>query len=77
MVSSGGSEVGAAKLTGEIMSIVSRVPDVVKSMTGVDISKVKTKTNFLRYQTNQQLYQIKLTKKLYFIFMFQSIQAAY
>ncbi|EEB17629.1 Flotillin-1, putative [Pediculus humanus corporis] len=39
MVSSGGSEVGAAKLTGEIMSIVSRVPDVVKSMTGVDISK--------------------------------------
>ncbi|KAK6627233.1 flocculin flo1 [Polyplax serrata] len=39
MVSSGGGEVGAAKLTGEIMSIVSRVPDVVKTMTGVDISK--------------------------------------
>lgn len=40
MVSSGNSEVGAAKLTGEIMSIVSRVPEVVKSMTGVDIVKV-------------------------------------
>lgn len=40
MVSSGQGEIGAAKLTGEVLSIVSRVPEVVKNLTGVDIIKV-------------------------------------
>nr|CAI5850660.1 unnamed protein product [Callosobruchus analis] len=40
MVSSGNGEVGAAKLTGEVLDIVNRVPLLVKSMTGVDISRV-------------------------------------
>jgi flotillin len=40
MVSSGQGEIGAAKLTGEVLSIVSKVPEVVKSLTGVDIVKV-------------------------------------
>ncbi|XP_021921526.1 flotillin-1-like [Zootermopsis nevadensis] len=39
MVSSGQGEIGAAKLTGEVLSIVSRVPEVVKNLTGVDIIK--------------------------------------
>nr|CAH7763336.1 unnamed protein product [Callosobruchus chinensis] len=39
MVSSGNAEVGAAKLTGEVLDIVNRVPLLVKSMTGVDISR--------------------------------------
>lgn len=39
MVSSGQSEIGAAKLTSEVLSIVTRVPDLVKTMTGVDILK--------------------------------------
>ncbi|CAH1276311.1 unnamed protein product [Diabrotica balteata] len=39
MVSTGTGEVGAAKLTGEILDIVNKVPMLVKSMTGVDISK--------------------------------------
>ncbi|XP_039286171.1 flotillin-1 isoform X3 [Nilaparvata lugens] len=39
MVSSGGGEVGAAKLTGEVLDIVAKVPDLVKSMTGVNIMK--------------------------------------
>ncbi|VEN34406.1 unnamed protein product, partial [Callosobruchus maculatus] len=39
MVSSGNGEVGAAKLTGEVLDIVNRVPLLVKSMTGVDISR--------------------------------------
>ncbi|XP_033611217.1 flotillin-1 isoform X1 [Cryptotermes secundus] len=39
MVSSGQGDVGAAKLTGEVLSIVSKVPEVVKSLTGVDIAK--------------------------------------
>lgn len=40
MVSSGQSELGAAKLTGEVMEIITRVPSMVKNMTGVDVTKV-------------------------------------
>lgn len=40
MVSTGSGEVGAAKLTGEVLDIVTRVPLLVKNMTGVDITKV-------------------------------------
>lgn len=40
MVSCGNGELGAAKLTGEILTIVARVPEMVKSLTGVDILKV-------------------------------------
>ncbi|MCL4139103.1 UNVERIFIED_CONTAM: hypothetical protein GTU68_045862 [Idotea baltica] len=39
MVSSGNSEVGAAKLTGEVMDIITKVPNMVKTLTGVDVSK--------------------------------------
>ncbi|XP_071444712.1 flotillin-1 isoform X2 [Hetaerina americana] len=39
MVSSGNGPVGAAKLTGEVLDIVSRVPEVVRNLTGVDIIK--------------------------------------
>lgn len=41
MVSCGGGEVGAAKLTGEVLSIVQCIPELVKGVTGVDISKAK------------------------------------
>lgn len=41
MVSCGNGELGAAKLTGEILTIVARVPEMVKSLTGVDILKHK------------------------------------
>lgn len=40
MVSCGSGEVGAAKLTGEVLNIVQRMPEVVRNLTGVDISKV-------------------------------------
>lgn len=39
MVSSGGSEVGAAKLTGEVLEIMSRLPSTVEKLTGVSISQ--------------------------------------
>jgi len=39
MVSCGSGEVGAAKLTDEVFGIVSKVPELVKGMTGVDITK--------------------------------------
>lgn len=40
MVSSGAGEVGAAKITGEVLDIVTKVPEMVKNVTGVDIMKV-------------------------------------
>ncbi|KAJ8939114.1 hypothetical protein NQ318_005934 [Aromia moschata] len=39
MVSTGTGDVGAAKLTSEVLNIVTSVPQLVKTMTGVDISK--------------------------------------
>lgn len=41
MVSSGAGEVGASKLSGEVLDIMTRVPDVVEKLTGVSISQVK------------------------------------
>lgn len=40
MVSSGTGDVGAAKLTGEVLTIVARIPELVKQMTNIDISRV-------------------------------------
>ncbi|KAM8871270.1 flotillin-1b isoform 3-T3 [Spinachia spinachia] len=40
MVSSGGAEVGAAKLTGEVLDIMTRLPAAVEKLTGVRISQV-------------------------------------
>lgn len=39
MVSSGQGDIGAAKLTGEVLQIVTKVPEMVKNITGVDIMK--------------------------------------
>lgn len=40
MVSSGGGEVGAAKLSGEVLDIMTRVPEAVEKLTGVSITQV-------------------------------------
>ncbi|KAM9807204.1 flotillin-1b isoform 4-T7 [Syngnathus typhle] len=42
MVSSGGADVGAAKLAGEVLEIMTRVPSAVEKLTGVDISQQVT-----------------------------------
>lgn len=42
MVSSGGSEVGAAKLAGEVLDIMTRLPNAVEKLTGVQISQVRS-----------------------------------
>jgi flotillin len=39
LVSTGKGDIGAAKLTGEILEIVERLPKVVETMTGIDIGK--------------------------------------
>ena len=41
MIASGAGDIGAARLTEEIMGIVTKVPEMVKTMTGVDVLKVK------------------------------------
>lgn len=44
MISSGKSEIGASKLTGEVLDIIAKVPQVVSQLTGVNITHV---SNFL------------------------------
>lgn len=39
MVSSNG-DIGASKLTGEVLHIMTQMPEMVKAMSGIDISKV-------------------------------------
>uniref|UniRef100_A0A8C4DLB1 Flotillin n=1 Tax=Dicentrarchus labrax TaxID=13489 RepID=A0A8C4DLB1_DICLA len=41
MISSGGSEVGAAKLAGEVLEIMTRLPSAVEKLTGINISQVR------------------------------------
>uniref|UniRef100_A0A3B3B571 Flotillin n=1 Tax=Oryzias melastigma TaxID=30732 RepID=A0A3B3B571_ORYME len=40
MVSSGAGEIGAAKLSGEVLDIMTRLPEAVEKLTGVNISQV-------------------------------------
>uniref|UniRef100_A0A182K2I2 Band 7 domain-containing protein n=1 Tax=Anopheles christyi TaxID=43041 RepID=A0A182K2I2_9DIPT len=47
MVSSGNGEVGAVKLTGEVLQIVNKIPELVKSITGVDISRVNQNHKYI------------------------------
>lgn len=39
MVASGDGEIGAAKLTGEVLDIMAKVPTLVKSLTGIDMAQ--------------------------------------
>ncbi len=39
MVTANG-ETGAARLTGEVLEIMTKMPELVKSLTGVDVAKV-------------------------------------
>ena len=40
MVSSGKGDVGPAKITGEVLDIMEKIPRVVENLTGINISKV-------------------------------------
>ena len=42
MVSSGKGDIGAHKLTNEIMSIMEKLPLVVENLTGINIARVRT-----------------------------------
>ena len=41
MVSSGSSDVGASKITQELLDIVIKMPEAMEKLTGVDITKVR------------------------------------
>ena len=41
LVAGPNGEVGAAKLTGEVLEIVRKLPKVIEEITGVDMSKVR------------------------------------
>ena len=43
MVSSGDSDIGAAKVTGEVLAIAGSILDMVQKTTGVDIVKKEIK----------------------------------
>lgn len=45
MVSSGNGEIGAAKIAEEVLTIATKVPDLVKTMTGIDVAKVTARSN--------------------------------
>ena len=46
MISSGEGDVGAAKLTGEVIDVIAKLPEMIQGLTGIDISKVmKVKSN--------------------------------
>lgn len=47
MVSCGSGDIGAAKLTNEVFQIVNKVPELVKSITGVDIARVRPNSEFI------------------------------
>lgn len=49
MVSSGAGEVGAAKLSGEVLDIMTRLPDTVEKLTGVSISQVTCRRGVIRW----------------------------
>lgn len=40
MVSDGKNDIGAAKLTNEVLDIITKVPQVVSKLTGVNITNV-------------------------------------
>merc|ERR1712126_324703 len=42
MVADSNGEIGAARLTEEVLSIMTRVPEVINNMTGVDIKSTMT-----------------------------------
>lgn len=50
MVSSGGGEIGAAKLTGEVLDIMTKLPETIEKLTGISISQVKTAFQIIQIQ---------------------------
>lgn len=51
MVSSGKGDVGVSKLTGEVLEIMEKMPNVVEKLTGINIQKVRLTFSFSLLKT--------------------------
>jgi len=72
MISMGKSEVGAAKLTTEVLNVMESLPKVVEGLTGVNISKVFVLIFGIDYQLCQFIcaqYCIYISQKSLFFKM--------
>lgn len=54
MVSSGNGDVGAAKLSGEVLDIMTRLPSAVEKLTGINISQVSCRMCVTVNETGQR-----------------------
>jgi len=55
MVTDGSGDIGAAKLTNEVLSIMANVPNSVKNMTGIDITQVMSRTGLSGSRENSSI----------------------
>lgn len=55
MVSSGDGQVGAAKLSGEVLDMMTRIPEALERLTGVSISQVTHSRVRVRYRAPQSV----------------------
>jgi hypothetical protein len=55
MISSGGGDIGVAKLSSEVLQLMERLPKMVEGVTGIDISKVFFSYHFV-FVCNNLLY---------------------
>lgn len=55
MVSSGDGQVGAAKLSGEVLDMMTRIPEALERLTGVSISQVTHSRVRIRYRAPQSV----------------------
>ena len=81
MVTDGSSDIGAAKLTNEVLMIMANVPNSVKNMTGVDITQQLSRTGLTgsRVIFDISLFLKKVpkeTKNINSLFSFQSVSLA-
>ena len=81
MVTDGSSDIGAAKLTNEVLMIMANVPNSVKNMTGVDITQQLSRTGLTgsRVIFDISLFLKKVpkeTKNINSFFSFQSVSLA-
>ena len=58
MVSNGKCDLGASKITGEILEIVANLPKSVEALTGIDISKVRIYSTYTQYAMKRKLREI-------------------
>ena len=72
MVSDGTGEIGAAKLTGEVLTIMTSVPGMVKNLTGVDITAQMSRGGLSASRVKYQFLFRKLSFCQSFVFNFEA-----